>query len=243
MIRDRPAETKEKPFHDRARPFQVLEGGKLALGVLVGLLISLGVFFTGELLETGITKDDSLGIMPTLLTLLVALMSVVIAHQALFEQRLMRQAGTDPVILVHLGTREDTRELATLEISNVGAGAAMNVETIFVTDISEFVPHRIITDFSSLKTPLRTIPQGSSVSYNIGVGHELLRDPEIPRIEILVRYENIDGEKTSSRQLINVKELSLQRADAPVLARISTSIEKLRKSLLKLDPEPTSHIR
>ena len=224
------------------REYSLREGGHLALGVLIGALAVFLFFLLNNHLQNGFTKSEMIELLPGLSTLLVALVSLLVSFHALSEQRLMRQAGTDPVVLVHLGNREDTRALSTLEVSNVGAGAALNVAFKFETDISSFVPKRILSDFSALKAPIRAIPQGSSVSYNFGVGHKLLAKPEIPPIRVKVFYENIDGKKVESIQIIDVQELSQQRADTPVAARAATSLEQMQKALKKLTQHQELHV-
>jgi hypothetical protein len=212
----------------------LLWGGRFALGICVGVLLAVSAYLAADVSEVGFTRDEILQIVPSLLTLLVAFVSLLISFYALSEQRIMRQAGTDPVILVHLDNREDARILSTFEVRNVGAGAARNVSISLISDISEYVPDRIITDFGKLTHPIRTIPQNHSVSYNFGVGHKLLGEPEIPPIKIKVDYENIEGDSRSDLQVIDVKELKGQRADDSLSSRLTKAAEKAAKTLEKL---------
>ena len=200
-----------------------------AFGIVLGVLATVfsayffELFFSAQLWEK--IKDDA----PTILALIVAFGSLIISYRMFLEQRLTRQAGTDPVILVRLGSREDARILATLEIENVGAGAARNVSVTLQTDLSAYFPDRIITDFSTLKK-IRVIPQGVSVSYNFGMGFRLLENPQIPIINFLVSYEDIEGEPYSSLQMLDVSELEGQRADDGMLSKISKSLENIEKA-------------
>ncbi|MHC0053818.1 hypothetical protein [Actibacterium sp. D379-3] len=221
-----PRTRKVSPSHWRV----LIGDGKFALGITVGFLSFCLLYVGFSFFDQSPTRQEVVELLPTVLTLLVATVSVFIAYYALTEQRKSRQAGTDPVILVHLGKREDARILSTLEITNVGAGAARDVMVTLKSDISEFVPQRIITDFAKLKYPIRTIPQDFSVSYNFGLGHELLANPPIPKIEFSVEYFDIDGVKYESIQFVDVRELTAQRADEGLMSRLVQASEKLAKA-------------
>ena len=201
----------------------------LGLGIVVGVVLVITAAFAFELaFDTNAWQEFS-GTLPALIALLIALMSLLISYRMYQEQQLVRQAGTDPVVLVYLGSREDARLLSTLEIENVGAGAARNVQVTLVTDVSSFVPDPIITDFTKLKR-IKTIPQGKSVSYNFGLGHKLLKEAKIPVITFSVEYEDIEGNSRFDEQSIDVSELTGQRADESLMSRIAKSLEKLEKS-------------
>lgn len=216
------------------RSRSLLSGGRFALGVAVGVFCVIAVYLAADLFGTGFTRSELIEAIPALLTLLVALVSLLLSFHALTEQKLMRQAGTDPVVLVHLDNREDARIMSTLEITNVGAGAALNVRLELLTDISEFVGNRILTDFSSLTQTFRTIPQDHSISFNFGVGHKLLEEPLPPPIRFKVSYEDIEGSLTEVIQSVDVSELKQQRADEGLLSRQTKALEKTAKSLERM---------
>lgn len=102
--------------------------GKLALGIFIGTIAALFIYLLAESYLGKITAIQYLNILPIVVSLLVAGGSTYFASRALLEQRRTREAGTDPVLIAHLGQREDARELITFNISNVGAGAALNVQ-------------------------------------------------------------------------------------------------------------------
>lgn len=195
------------------------------MGICLALIIPVAFDFLR--LQPSISRIDTAA---SIATLLIALSSLIISLQALRENRLLRQAGTDPVVLVHLDNRDDSRALTTIEISNVGAGAAREVSVVFLDDISEYVPDRIMPSVLKIGHPVRVIPQGSSVSFNFGLGHKLLEEPSIPPIKVTVSYRDIEDNQYQSMQLIDVQELKGQRADTPPIARIATSLEKLEKT-------------
>lgn len=219
-----------------------MEGGHLALGVFLGVCLVISAFLINSLFSEGVTRSELLSLAPALLTLVVAAVSLVVSFYALSEQRLMRQAGTDPVVLVHLGQREDTPMLITLEVSNVGAGAALNVELKAI--IKDDWPHldRVIRDPRELTHEIKTILQNSSVSYPFGVGHQLIGSDPIEPFEIQLNYEDIEGSKYSSIHTIDVRELTWQDAHTPSLTHISQQLEKMQKSIAKLTRHDELHV-
>jgi hypothetical protein len=207
-----------------------------ALGFGTAFLLSIILWGISSASENTFTRQEMLAVAPTLGTLVVALISIYLSYYALSEQRKARQAGTDPVILVHLGSRRDAPMLTTLEITNVGAGAARNVKVLFDAESVQvgIESRRILTDVTKIGHPIRVIPQEHSVSYNFGAGHLLLQAPVIPPIRVDVSYEDIDGTSYSTIQWIDVRELHFQRADTPIDAKISKSLEEISKEIKKL---------
>lgn len=215
---------------ERSNNHSILSEGKLALGIAIGSITSIVALSLFPGLGLQHAQGSPTGLAFDILPILIALTSLLIAYNALHEQRKVRQAGTDPVILIHLGSREDARILSTLEVRNVGAGAALNVKVTLVSDLSEFVPGRIITDFTRLY-PIATIPQDHSVSFNFGVGQNLLAEPLIPPVEFQVEYSDIEDNSYVSKQYVDVRELRGQRADETVETRTAKALERVSKSL------------
>lgn len=115
--------------HDKTETKSLyLSDGKFALGIVVGSLAVVLAFVAYEFLWGVQVSSEYLSIAPLIISLLVAMGSTYFAANALLEQRKMREAGTDPVLIAHLGQREDARSLVTFKVSNVGAGAALNVQ-------------------------------------------------------------------------------------------------------------------
>lgn len=216
---------------ERRKSSYIRSIGQLALGIAFGVLLVTAGYVSRDFFSIDLSRQEKLDFIPTALTLLVAFVSLLFSYYALSEQRKTRQAGTDPVILVHLDKREDARVLSTLEIRNVGAGAALDVHVKPTTDLSEFIPDRIITDFTRLH-PIRTIPQDHSVSFNFGMGHILLKEPIVKPLEFSVEYKDIEGNLYSSTQTIDVRELGEQRADESLDTRVAKATESIAKSLM-----------
>ncbi|MCP3972474.1 MAG: hypothetical protein GY717_19565 [Rhodobacteraceae bacterium] len=222
---------RRQPLNDPTEQrHSLFRGGKFALGTITGIILAISGYLLFGFADLSLSRPELLELVPTSIALLVAFVSLLMSYQAISEQRLMRQAGTDPVVLVHLGTREDTRALATFEVTNVGAGAALDVSIKLKSDISEIPKERIIVDFKRIEHPIQTIPQNKSVSYNFGFGHKLLGDEPVPPLEFEITYKNIEGTRYRSRQIIDVRELHQQRADSPPLARLASATEEMAKA-------------
>ncbi len=83
---------------------------------------------------------------------------------------------------------------------------------------------------------IRVIPQNQSVSYNLGLGFNLL-DGELgalPPFRVTVAYEDIEGNRYASDHEIDVRELALRDASTPSLTSISKSVDRMARSLSKV---------
>ena len=212
----------------------------LIWGVIIGAILTAILAFTSISALELISEKEPWPLIretgPAIIALLVAFSSLIVSSKMFAEQKMMRQAGTDPVVLVYLGSREDSRNFATLEIENVGAGAAVNVIVELKTDLSAFFPNRVRTDFSKLQR-IQTIPQNKSISFNLGLGHELLGSPTIPQIDFKVSYDDIGGTAHTSEQSIDIRELIGQRADPSLTLRAVQALETIQKSVSNNEPQ------
>lgn len=212
--------------------------GRFAIGITIGIFVAIAAYLLTDLFALGLSREEVLTAIPSLLALLVALVSLLISYSALSEQRMMRQAGTDPVILVHLDKRKDAQMLTTFEISNVGAGAAQNVRISVDKESDFFTTYEVLTDLASLSHPIRAIPQGKSISFNFGIGFKLLGQNDagvpVPPFEVTVAYEDIEGTPYVSKQAIDVRELHQQSAHQVPSSRVAASLERLASSVSKI---------
>lgn len=217
----------------------LLGEGRFALGVTSGLISTLAILFFISPSEASKNFLENPELITSFVALFVAFSSLLISYNSLIEQRRMRQAGTDPVVLVHLGSREDAPILSTLEISNVGAGAAKDVSVELETKLSETDLSRLVFDPRKIRYPIKVIPHGHSISYNFGLGNRLLSSEKdqtdaLPPLTFLVSYKDIEGTEHSEKQIVDVRELTQQRADTPSLPKIERHLEKLTKNMARL---------
>ncbi|OUS08510.1 hypothetical protein A9Q96_03450 [Rhodobacterales bacterium 52_120_T64] len=155
--------------------------------------------------------------------------SIFLAANALLEQRKTREAATDPVLVAHLGQREDARELVAFNISNIGAGAALNVALCVEKPIGDIEGRQLIMNIFREHHPFTVIMQGKSIEYNLAMGWHLLGDNPMSPFKAKLSYEDIAGGKYESEFMIDVRELgSLGFHKSPQM-RIVTALEKMAK--------------
>lgn len=209
----------------------ILHGGQIALGAVLG---ALGILLFGVLFGflggfPAWTFDNSLP------AILVACVSLAVAVFALREQARMRQAGTDPVVIAHLASRIDEPIVMQLNLTNVGAGAAINVFAK-VEKPENYGDVKLISkpfeiDVLNGLVPLKVILQGKSVTFDLGVGFELLGKNQLGEFSVDLSYQDIEGTEYKSSHKIDVSEFESQPANSPPLTKIWRELEKIQKKI------------
>lgn len=125
-----------------------------------------------------------------------------------------------------------------LNISNVGAGAAINVKAKLGGDIpsgcSEFLDRIKTSDFFNNQRPLAVVLQNQSVPHWMGTGPQLFgKEEPIAPFLITLTYEDIEGSSYSSTHQINILEFENSNANEPADTKIARELEKIRKVLEK----------
>lgn len=216
----------------------LLGDGVYALGVLTGVLISLVLYLGAQLWSSLLSQEQIIDLLPSVTAFLVALVSLQISFRVLIEQKRMRQAGVDPVLVAHLAKDPMYPLVMSLNISNVGAGAAVNVRAQLDGDIpvgrSEFLDRIRTSDFFNKQRPLAVILQNQTASHWMGTGPELFgnEDPIAP-FSITLTYDDIEGSSYHSTHQLNILEFENANANEPADTKISREIEKIRKILEK----------
>jgi hypothetical protein len=219
----------------------LLGDGKFALGFFLGSLTTLVSYMAYEAFGGALNELDYATIVPLMVSLIVAMGSTYFAASALLEQRTMREASTDPVLIAHLGQREDARELVTFKVSNVGAGAALNVaiEVERPDDCEDdWKKRNFITDIFLPRPPYSVIPQGESIEFNLTLGWLLFGqtstpiDPNqpiktLPPLKARLTYEDLSGGGYSSEFTLDVRELAGLGAQKSPQMRIVSALEKI----------------
>ncbi|TCO70959.1 hypothetical protein [Rhodovulum euryhalinum] len=231
--------------HDKNEPRGFFRGdGRLALGVTVGALGVLLSFIVFEFFWGPRNRSEYISVAPLIISLLVAGASTYFAAHALLEQRRAREAGTDPVLIVHLGQRSDARELITFNVTNVGAGAAINV----LLDVDE--PEDEENDRSKRNYlrhlfkshhPISVILQGKSLEFDFALGWFLMGqgsvgqiDRELPAhplppFQARLSYEDLAGGKYWSEFTIDVRELRGLGASKSPQMRMVAALEAIAR--------------
>lgn len=217
--------------HEKNEPKRIFSGdGKLALGIVVGVLAVILAFVALQFFWETSGASDYLEIVPLIISLLVATASTYFAAYALLEQRKTRQAGTDPVLVAHLGQREDARELVTFNISNVGAGAALNVLLEVDEPEDELARRNLLTNVFKRHHPVSVILQGKSIEFNLAFSWDLLTANPLPPFQARLAYEDLAGGQYESLFLIDVRELERLGTNKSPQMRIVAALEKIAKS-------------
>ncbi len=180
--------------HDKSAPKSgMLSDGKVALGMMLGVVGAILAYLLLELKHTSTGTSSNIEFAPIIISLLVAMTSTFLAANALLEQRKTREAGTDPVLVAHLGQREDARELVTFNISNVGAGAALNVTLCVEKPNDDIDTKNLIMNIFRQHHPFAVILQGKSMEFSLAMGSELLGDRLLPPFQVKLAYEDLAG--------------------------------------------------
>ncbi len=205
--------------------------GKLALGVAIGAFLAITVFLTVQFTGKPYENQTLLDILPIIVSLVVALLSAWLSTSALLEQRRMREAGTDPVLVVHLGQREDARELTTFNISNIGAGAGLNIKLDVEKPEDDMTQRKILTNIFRKHRPFSVLPQGKSIEFNFAMGWNLLGDNPLPPFQAKLRYEDLTGTVYESDFVVDVRELEGLGSHKSPQMRIVKALEGISKKL------------
>ena len=217
--------------HDKNEKHHLSLGdGKFALGIAVGSAGVLLLYLTANISFESIGENQYFKTIPILVSLLVAMISSYFAANALLEQRKTREAGTDPVLIAHLGQREDARELITFNVSNVGSGAALNVQLEIEKPNDPVVNRDLLHNIFRTHHPYAVILQGKSIEFNLGLGWELLGESPLPPFQVKMTYTDLVGNEYESEFSVDVQEMLAFGSHKSPQMRIVTALEKMAKS-------------
>jgi hypothetical protein len=214
--------------HDKNKPKSIFgSNGKLALGMTLGALGAVLLFVGIEFFEGTREASEYLEIAPLIISLLVATASTYFASNAVLEQRKTREAGTDPVLIVHLGQRQDARELITFNITNVGAGAALNVKLDVDNPDDDLSGRDLLNNVFKRHHPFSVIVQGKSIEFNLAMFWNLLGDNPLPPFQARLSYEDLAAGEYESTFTIDVRELQGLGVSKSPQMRMVTALEAI----------------
>lgn len=204
--------------------------GLLQLGIVIGAVFVVSTALVYEIYLGADLWTDFKTYSTSMLAMLIALVSLIISYRMFTEQQLIRQAGTDPVVIAHLDQREDAGEMIVLKISNVGAGPALNI-SLKVDGLHDGnYDGRLLTVPTDWTEPVKVIKQDAFIQFNLGMGFRLLEHPMIPAFSVNLTYDDLNGETHKDSIDVDVKELSRRAAHTPLAARIARSLESIAKA-------------
>lgn len=216
----------------------LLGDGIFALGVMTGLVIAIIIYLSGHIWGSLLTKTELIEIVPAIAAFMVALVSLLISLRALIEQKKMRQAGVDPVLIAHLTQDPYHPLIITLNISNVGAGAATNVFAKIDRKLGDR-PNTMLkgiddSDFFNGQQPIAVVLQGQSIPQWLGPGHSLLGKDPLQEFSVELTYEDIEGSKYKSIHYMDLREFDGRTADDPAQTKIVKELQKISEELSNL---------
>jgi hypothetical protein len=231
--------------HDKIETTSIFQGKEnFALGVTIGALGVIFAFVAFEFFWGTQDSSEYLSNAPLVISLLVAMASTYFAANALLEQRRVREAATDPVLIVHLGQREDAPELITFNVSNAGAGAALKVQLLVETpedNEDDWKKRSFFHNIFCPREPFTAILQGQSVEFSLALGWHLLgQGPDkaidknlpinpLPPFKAKLTYEDLAGGEYNSEFTIDVREMLELGANQSPQMRIAKALEKIAK--------------
>ncbi|WP_147320227.1 hypothetical protein [Rhodobacteraceae bacterium W635] len=210
---------------------QVLGDGKFALGALSGILLCLVAWSALGSSFARLPPGDLLVFIPSVVALVVAGVSALISYNAFLEQRRARQAGTDPEIVVHFGQRVDARELVTLNLTNIGAGAALDVKLEVEEPAVEVARYQLLTNVFKRHHPFRVILQGKTIEFSLAMGFNLFGDSTLPPFKASVAYSDIEGGRYATCFTLDIREMEQLGSHRTVETRQAIATESISKSL------------
>lgn len=212
------------------RPRTLSGDGRFALGLASGIGLSILGYLSIEYMRTEGTRGDVLLAIPIVASLLLGGLSSYLALAALLEQRRSREASTDPVLIVHFGQREDARELITFKITNVGAGAAMNIALDVETPDIDLTSKRLVTNIFKRHHPFRVLPQCEKIEFGFAMGFTLLADPILPPFLATITYDDIEGGRYGGRFPLDIREMEKLGANQSLQARAVSALERIART-------------
>ena len=204
-----------------------LRDGKFAVGFLLGALSAIfSALLIGQL--TGYQINYVSDNIVVTASLAVAAGSFFVAARSMLEQKKLREAATDPVLVAHFGQREDARELVTFKVTNVGAGAAIDVHLNAEPPADSDVESRkLMTDIFKRHHPFKIIPQGESIEFNLALGWNLLGSEPLPPFKVDLQYQDLNGDEYESTFKLDVREMEKLGAEKSPHMRMVTALEKI----------------
>lgn len=205
---------------------------RLAIGFILGAIITVYIVLVIVGLFAGISSESVFEMVPVTVSLLVSTVSIYIASKALLEQRKAREAATDPVLIPHFGLREDARELITFNVTNVGAGAALNVR-IAPKRPANSDDWRLVANIFEIDQPISTILQNGTREYGFAMGHEVVGKKPFPPFDVKLEYSDINGAEYEGLFALDVREFSKIGVHKSPQMRIVAALESIDKKFTK----------
>lgn len=121
-------------------------------------------------------------------TILSAFATVAIAVLTMLlwkENRLLRKAGSNPMVVAHFDIHPDGTGGVNMSLSNIGTGPALDVSFEIQANQENFNQYSIQLDVARKRAPMTLIAQEEKVSFLFGVSFNLFRPKNTDQLESL----------------------------------------------------------
>ena len=124
------------------------------------------------------------------------------------ENRLLREAGTEPKVVAYLKLDPYRSNVVQLRSSERGAGPAKDVEFTFQADEGDFENHDVRIGNSSDRTLTTMLPQGERIETFFGTGPVLMREPKLRPFTVSVRFQDVNGKDNNDEFSLDVAQFT-----------------------------------
>ena len=120
-----------------------------------------------------------------------AVFTVWLTRNLTKENRLLREAGTEPKVVAYLKLDPYRVNVVNFVLANVGQGPAKDVEFTFQADEGDFENHDVQIGNSSDRTLTTMLPQGERIETFFGAGLLLMTEPKLQPFTVSVRFQDL----------------------------------------------------
>ncbi len=151
-------------------------------------------------------NENSLMVLFTAGIFLSGIASLIVAIHLARDNRALRKAGTEPMVIGYLKPDRTTVNVIRFHIRNVGKGPAFNVSMEILGEKEMYRERGLRLPFEPQRPPITALPQDDDLGFFFGVGHELLGDPSLPPVTISISYENASGRVFNENSAVDIRQ-------------------------------------
>lgn len=161
------------------------------------------------------------------------------------ENRLLRKAGMEPLVVAYLKIDSRYKEIVKFALANVGQGAARNIRFRFSANAEDFASHEVRFSDTAERTAIGILPQGDKIEVSLGVGHKLFEKPRLQPFDVIVEYNDMSGKEVSRTYQLDISQFDgwitigqpAEHEIAEALKKIERNIEHFAMGLRRLSVE------
>jgi hypothetical protein len=167
----------------------------------------------------------------------------VLTYWLTVETRLLRKAGTDPALSMHIECGERHVNAIFLVIQNHGRGTAYNVKWKVTPDAGTLVAHGVELRSLKLLNGLSQIAPGQRIETFFGMAFGMLAGEGCPPIMIEATYHDAHKAELSDSFVLAPKQFEgLTRLGQSIGEDVSESLKKLVKIMDNVTSEGRLHV-